>query len=129
MLANWPKFLADALSVIVSDLSTTPSQFVVDIRDQARVAQARMEFEMLIGVHYTERRPVLLLFNSSEGVKDWRMEGLFEVGERRKERPEIKMMYADIFKSGDGCQEVYNWVLEVSGMKSKTKCAPCFCLI
>jgi hypothetical protein len=29
------------------------------------VAQARMEFEMLIGVHYTERRPVLLLFNGS----------------------------------------------------------------
>ena len=65
MLANWPKFLADTLSVIVSVLSTNPSQFVVDIGDQARVAQARMEFEMLIGVHYTERRPVLLLFNSS----------------------------------------------------------------
>ncbi len=45
------------------------------------------------------------------------MEGLFEVRERMKERPEIKVMYADIFTSGDGCQEVYNWVLEASGVK------------
>ena len=101
----------------------------MDIGDHPRVAQARMEFEMLIGVHNTEGRPVLLLFNSSGGGKDWGMEGLFEVGEWRKERLEIKLMYADVFKSGEGCQEVYKWVLEVSGMKSKTKCAPCFCLI
>jgi hypothetical protein len=56
------------------------------------------------------------------------LEGLFEVRVRMKERPEIKMMYADIFTSGDGCLEVYNWVQEVTGTKSKTKCAPCFCL-
>ena len=39
------------------------------------------------------------------------LEELFEVRERIKERPEIKLMYADIFTSGDGCLEVYNWVL------------------
>jgi hypothetical protein len=101
MLANWPKFLADAASVIVSVLELTSTlQFIVDIGDHPRVAQARMEFEMIIGVHNTEGRPVLLLFNSSAGGKDWGMEGLFEVGEWRKERPEIRMMYADVFNSG-----------------------------
>lgn len=39
------------------------------------------------------------------------LEELFEVRERIIERPEIKLMYADIFTSGDGCLEVYNWVL------------------
>ena len=57
------------------------------------------------------------------------LEELFEVRERIIERPEIKLMYADIFTSGDGCLEEYNCVLEVSARKLKTSCALCFSLL